>query len=636
MPDQHVDHLQPVLRGLAAGADPTKLLRDILQVAVVATRATEGGILRLVGHTATPAVTSGELSPSAAEAGRVAIDSGRLVRRRDPAGNATHAAEPLREGTRIIGALVVGGTMQRLDPAALPLYGAAASLVLGRQAAGAPATLRHLLDSLSHIASDLDTPRMLARIFDLVQNLFGTASGFCVLFDRGAVRVAHFRGIDKERMVLVAQQPDFKVLVSSRSMRIDPPTHPVVAQLARLSEVAVTLPLESEGSHLGQLVLLMATAPDSEQKEMLLSFSRHVGRCLRSAEMFRSLGDQQEQLTAMVHSMASPVVVVDESGHVTELNGAAAEAFRLAANFERNQPVAGRLGHKMLEQMLTNGDDQTAEVVIGGEKPRVYKATLRRIRASGGRLMGRILVLDDLTGEREMTTLKADFVAVIGHELRTPLTVMKGYLHSLIRRSDTMSDEKREQTLTAVKANVTRLERLIEDLLFISAIDKRRAQLDLELHDLGALLDARASDRVVVKLPNWPVEVELDQAKLDQVLNHLLDNALKYSEGQVSLELVERPDIYEIAVTDAGPGIFSGDIPQLFERFRQLDGSSTRTHGGVGIGLYIARRVVEAMGGRIWCESRLGVGSRFAFSMPRNRAAAVAQGAPARPGNSLP
>lgn len=600
------------------------------------TKATEGGILRLVGKSAVPVATSGELSQSAIDAGQAAIDSGRLVRRRDPGSSATTAAEPLRSGSRITGAVVVGGTMQRLDPASLPLYGAAASLVLERHAAGTPETLPHLLAALSDIATDLDTQRMLGRIFDAAQSVFGTVAGFCALFERGSVRVAHYRGIAQERMVLVSRQPEFKTLVDSKSLRIDPPSHPLVGPLTSLGEVAVTLPLEAEGRHLGQLVLLMADAPDADQRELLLGFSNHVGRCLRSAELLRSLREQQEQVRAMVHSMASPVVVVDEVGNLTEMNGAAAEALRLPGNFAHNQPVAGRLGHKTLEQMLTSGDDHTAEVVIGGEEPRVYRATVRRIRSGSGALMGRILVLDDRTGEREISTLKADFVAVIGHELRTPLTVMKGYLHTLIRRSETLTGEKRDQALAALKANVTRLERLIEDLLFMSAIEQRRAKLDLELHDLSALLDARASDRVVVRRPQWPIKVEVDQPKLDQVLHHLIDNALKYSDGQVILELAEKPDGCEIAVTDSGPGIFSGDVPQLFERFRQLDGSSTRSHGGVGIGLYISRRVVEAMGGRIWCESRLGVGSRFAFNLPGTATPAVPQARPGQVGNTLP
>jgi signal transduction histidine kinase len=249
-------------------------------------------------------------------------------------------------------------------------------------------------------------------------------------------------------------------------------------------------------------------------------------------------------------------------------------------------------------------------------------------------------VLDDLTGARQVEAVKADFVAVIGHELRTPLTVMKGYLHTLTRRWQTLADDKRESALSALQSNVLRLERLIEDLLFVSAIEQNRCKVELELRDLGALLEEQAAaggnDRVVVRRPRRPVELEIDTTKVGQVLHHLVDNALKYSEAEVVVELVDTGDCVEVSVTDTGPGIYSGDVPQLFERFRQLDGSSTRSHGGVGIGLYLCKRIVEALGGRIWCESRLGVGSRFAFTLPKDTPTTAPMGGANQVGVSLP
>jgi signal transduction histidine kinase len=113
------------------------------------------------------------------------------------------------------------------------------------------------------------------------------------------------------------------------------------------------------------------------------------------------------------------------------------------------------------------------------------------------------------------------------------------------------------------------------------------------------------------------VVANLDRTKVEQVLVHLVDNALKYTEGAVEIDVQEDDDRVVVSVVDEGPGIFSGDVAQLFERFRQLDGTSTRPAGGTGLGLYICRRLVELHGGRIWCDSRLGVGSRFAFSLPK-------------------
>ena len=98
---------------------------------------------------------------------------------------------------------------------------------------------------------------------------------------------------------------------------------------------------------------------------------------------------------------------------------------------------------------------------------------------------------------------------------------------------------------------------------------------------------------------------------------HLLDNALKHSTEDVVVEIAVRDDEVEVAVVDQGEGIYSGDLSNLFSRFHQVDGTSTRETGGTGLGLYIARRVVEAHGGRIWATSRLGRGSRFCFTLPR-------------------
>ena len=134
---------------------------------------------------------------------------------------------------------------------------------------------------------------------------------------------------------------------------------------------------------------------------------------------------------------------------------------------------------------------------------------------------------------------------------------------------------------------------------------------------MGRLATDLASERVKVRRPRREVTLTADAAKVEQVIRHLLENALKYSDGEVTVEVADRGEEVEVAVVDAGPGVFSGDVPRLFERFFQLNGEATRSHGGTGIGLYVCRRLVEAHGGRIWCESRLGVGSRFAFTLPR-------------------
>jgi signal transduction histidine kinase len=166
-------------------------------------------------------------------------------------------------------------------------------------------------------------------------------------------------------------------------------------------------------------------------------------------------------------------------------------------------------------------------------------------------------------------------------------------------------------------ANADRLIHLIEDLLFVSSVESSPA-LHFEDVDLGELVDGYRSERVGVRRPRRDLRLPIDRAKVDQILHHLVENALKYSEGDVRIDVADRGEDIHVSVVDHGPGIYSGDVPRLFERFSQLDGSSTRSHGGTGLGLYISRRLVEAHGGRIWCESRLGVGSSFTFTLPRH------------------
>jgi signal transduction histidine kinase len=505
-------------------------------------------------------------------------------------------------------------------PGLLSLFGDAASLVLSRRPASSSMSAPDVLDAVASVSAGVDRANVLVRQLDVAEKLFGARAGFVALAEAGGLRVAQTRGIDVERLRAASRHPEFKALLTAPALRVDPPSHPVVAQLVEGVETAVGLPLFADGRRLGHLVLFVAQAPDAAQRALLTSFSTHVALALRSADLYRRLGDKEEQLASVVHSMANPVLVVDDTGRLVIVNGAASELFRLAGTFELGHPVAGKLGHDDLEALLLGDREGEVEVSLGGPAPRIYRAAVRPVRSSQGGRLGRVLVLDDITKEREADQIKADFVAVIGHELRTPLTVLKGYVQTLMKRRRDLPDDAVDSALRSIDSSAVRLERLLEDLLVVASVESRAPSLSIEDVDLGGLamhVADVAGDRVRASLPRRPVVAPLDRTKVEQVLVHLVDNALKYSEGRVEIDIADDDDRVVISVVDEGPGIFSGDIPQLFERFHQLDGSSTRPAGGTGLGLYICRRLVELHGGRIWCDSRLGVGSRFAFSLPK-------------------
>jgi signal transduction histidine kinase len=221
--------------------------------------------------------------------------------------------------------------------------------------------------------------------------------------------------------------------------------------------------------------------------------------------------------------------------------------------------------------------------------------------------------------------LKSEFVSTMSHELRTPLNVILGYAE-MARDADV--DAERERGLRRIELAAHDLLGLIESTLEVGRIDAGRDVVRLEEVDLAAFLAplgetcARLPRRPDVAF-EWPSPapacvLTTDPRKLTVVLRNLVGNALKFTErGAVRLDVVVRDDAVELSVADTGIGIRPEDQETVFEMFRQADGSDTRRFGGTGLGLYIVRRFVDRLGGRIARESAPGRGSTFRVTLPR-------------------
>ena len=231
--------------------------------------------------------------------------------------------------------------------------------------------------------------------------------------------------------------------------------------------------------------------------------------------------------------------------------------------------------------------------------------------------------------EQRAQRIKDDFLSIVSHELRTPLTSIQGYAQLLEARMRDSAGEKELSQMRVIRSQVTRMRRLVDDLLDVSRIDKRGGvsiepeAMDLaeEIREAVARTVREHPQRSVTAMVPDELPIRADHDRIGQVLTNLLDNAVKYSPdgGPVEIRASGANDRVEVSVLDAGIGISTEQAESIFERFFQADADAGRRFGGLGLGLYITRAIVDAHGGEIRAapNAEAGRGTVITFSLPR-------------------
>ncbi|WP_285104732.1 response regulator [Promicromonospora sp. MEB111] len=353
----------------------------------------------------------------------------------------------------------------------------------------------------------------------------------------------------------------------------------------------------------------------------------------------RSLASERERT---LESVADGIYGVDPDGHVTFVNTAAAYTLGASAG-----DLVGRDAHATFHAPADDGSPLPAEgcyitealrdgITVTAEQD-VYlrpdgKKVPVEVTASPLRddkaIRGAVVVFRDVTERREMERIKDEFVSVVSHELRTPLTAIRGALSLL--DSDALDDSP-EQAARMVRVALTsseRLGRLVDDILDTERLEAGTTQLEMADHPVDALVAAAveqvavlADDAGITLEPiTSPEIVRADPERIVQTLTNLLGNAVRFSPPDSTVRVTAAPvgDLVEIRVDDEGRGIPPDKLEAVFRRFEQVDASDTRERGGSGLGLTIARSIVERHGGRLWAVSQgEGTGSSFRFTLRR-------------------
>jgi signal transduction histidine kinase len=250
------------------------------------------------------------------------------------------------------------------------------------------------------------------------------------------------------------------------------------------------------------------------------------------------------------------------------------------------------------------------------------------VRAEGsGRFLGTVIIVLDVSAEHEIAELRKELVAVIAHDLRSPIAAIQLSLESALRsRTDEETDVLvPAQTLERADRSARRLGGMVSQLLDASRVELGELSLDKSTVDLASFVDEIIGDvapslrdhPVITDFPAGPIAVSIDRLRIAGVVTNLLDNASKYSRAETPIRITLREDAgyAHLAVSDQGPGIDPNDRPKLFDRFFQAR-RARQQKSGLGLGLYIAKGIVEAHGGRMTVDSAPGVGSTFHVWLP--------------------
>jgi PAS domain S-box-containing protein len=294
-----------------------------------------------------------------------------------------------------------------------------------------------------------------------------------------------------------------------------------------------------------------------------------------------------------------------------------------------------------MDTIESDSESETEDVFEIVDLKRAFQRHTRPVRDSSGVLIGRIIIVREITEARAATLeaaslkaaerLKSELVATVSHELRTPLTAVLGFAELLMR--DDLDEDARRLYVETIHGEAQRLTALVDDFLDLRKIEAGQFQLTLERLDLGDLIRAEAelfakqsaSHTINVAAPGV-LEIVGDRSRLRQLIGNLLSNAIKYSPagGIVELGAVSGPANVRISVRDHGIGIPPDQQGNLFAQFFRVDSADTREIGGTGLGLSLCKEIAEAHGGRILLESSSDEGSTFCVELPHATAAAIA------------
>ena len=507
----------------------------------------------------------------------------------------------------------------------------------------------YLLEIVRLLTEELDLEKLLARILRVSVEMLAGQAGLIALKESEGWKVAAAHRIQPAFLSylepLLGEENVRELDVRELNRMLKDLTY--TASLGLLNGTG--LPLAAHGQVIG-VIFIFRNYPDlftPNDRVLLQSFANQAAIAVFNAQLYGQVSYEKQRLDALLNSAADGILILHADHTIERCNPAFEKLFG-----EARADVVGK-HHSEIIQWAHEPQGTTLEEAEQGGWPLTPNATLyvegdlkrplppplpvgvtyapllseegNASTGSAQRLRNIVVTVRDITHFRTAEEIKSTFISIVSHELRTPVTLIKGYA-STLRRADAKWDRKVvSESLTVIEEEADRLSKMIDDLLDASRLQAGGLSLNRADVSLPALA-SRVAERFATQSKKHTITADFpdkfpiilaDETRIEQVIANLVSNSLKYSpKGEIKISGSVRPEQVVVCVSDDGPGIDPQDLPHIFDRFYRSTNAVKQTKGA-GLGLYLARAIIEAHGGRIWADPKPDSGARICFSLPR-------------------
>jgi len=503
----------------------------------------------------------------------------------------------------------------------------------------------YLLEILRALTQELDLDALLERVLKISIEMLAGQAGLIVLRGRDEgwkLRVSE--GISpafiKELSPLLREIPDHE---DPENFEI-PEVNRILSKLTLAASLGllsgVGLPMVTQKQVVGVIFIFRGYPGvfSTNDRNVLSSFANQAAIAVRNAQLYTSVTINKQHLDAILDNAADGILLIGPNQIIERCNTSFSRMMSKPIEDIQGQPhddilVFEHLTHdNKLQDAIAGGWPLTphAQLYVEGDlkrkdsHPLPVGITYAPLLSVEGKLINIIATVRDITRFRQAEELKSTFISVISHELKTPVALIKGYVCTLLRDDAEWDSEFFKESLQIIEEESDRLSQMIENLLDATRLQAGGVALKKSEIYIPAIVKRllqkfqtqSSSHQLEMNFPDNFPNCFVDESRIEQVFRNLISNALKYSDqGEITIQGEVRKNMLIICVSDEGPGIAPQDIPFVFDRFYRSE-DALRNKKGAGLGLYLAKSIVEAHHGKMWIDTEHKGGTRICFSLP--------------------